>query len=132
MCHYDVGMTENAASWLDSLAARDEEFRASIAPVSADHVGDLSVAELQARLIAAAEGNSLRDAIIQSQSARIADLSAKLADLSAKLAQARSTPNPASAISSSLTPLRRVARIGAAAARRGRRVLRRVVDRVAS
>lgn len=125
MCHYDVGMTENAASWLDSLAARDEEFRASIAPVSADHVGDLSVAELQARLIAAAEGNSLRDAIIQSQSARIADLSAKLA-------QARSTPNPASAISSSLTPLRRVARIGAAAARRVRRVLRRVVDRVAS
>lgn len=125
MCHYDVGMTENAASWLDSLAARDEEFRASIAPVSADHVGDLSVAELQARLIAAAEGNSLRDAIIRSQSARIADLSAKLA-------QARSTPNPASAISSSLTPLRRVARIGAAAARRVRRVLRRVVDRVAS
>ncbi|WP_182353693.1 hypothetical protein [Flaviflexus huanghaiensis] len=67
-----------AEHWLQALAERDEKFRASIAPVTADHVGELSMVEMQARLIAAAEGNSLRDAIIRSQSMRIAELTAKL------------------------------------------------------
>lgn len=124
---YDVAMT--AADWLADLAARDDEFRRSIAPITADHVGELTMVEMQARLIAAAEGNSLRDAIIRSQSARIAELTAEL-----EQRRVAGLPSAVGSVTSAVkkvadrspTPIRASAYAGASLLRRTRRVLCRL------
>lgn len=122
-------MTDTAAARLEALAARDEELRSSIAPVSADHVGELTMVEMQVRLIAAAEGNSLRDAIIRTQSARIAELTDEIARLEAELQAA--PPGVREAIKEAVdhypAPIRRTVYAGARAARLVRRAVRRAV-----
>lgn len=120
-----------AADWLQALAERDETFRASIAPVSADHVGELSMVEMQARLVAAAEGNSLRDAIIRSQSARIAELTDELrrARRAAPLAPSSVKNAAKAAADRSPAPVRRAAYGGARVLRGGKHAVLRLLGR---
>lgn len=105
-------------------------FRDSIAPVTADHVGELTMVELQARLIAAAEGNSLRDAIIRSQSIRISELTDQLSRakrLTAIAAPVKSTVREVA--DRSPAPIRVAAYGGARVLRDGRRALLRLLGR---